>query len=96
MWALGCIIYEMLTGEVLLQKYSFNQILKREVSFSEIKNKEAVTFIKKCLTVNFNNRLGSYDCKNFKEEAFKQKFMTMNGFNPETVKDQVPPLPDYE
>ena len=72
LWALGCIIYQMLTGDHPFKGASnyliFQQILKRNLTFPDNFPEDAKDLVDKLLQIKQNDRLGvgksSFNCLN--------------------------------
>ncbi len=80
LWAIGCILYQMLTGLPPFQSQSeyliFQKIQKLEYSFHEGFNEHAKHLIQRLLVIEPTERLGAKD-KVSKQEALNSKTITV-------------------
>lgn len=62
-WALGCIIFKLITGNVpftgTIGPQVYQKILKKELDFPEYLSKNVVSLMDSMLMINPNERLGS-------------------------------------
>lgn len=74
LWALGCILYQMLTGESPFndktQYLIFQNILNLKYNESKIKDKIALDLIKKLIVINPTDRLGTENIDDLKNHDF--------------------------
>lgn len=89
LWALGCIVYQMATGDVPFKGktdfQTFDIIMKREFKWPEGLDEDCKDLINKLLQVEPMKRLGAGrpDSGNSYEDLFKHKFF--DGINWETI-----------
>ncbi|XP_042231316.1 3-phosphoinositide-dependent protein kinase 1-like [Homarus americanus] len=69
LWALGCILYQMVSGlppfRSRSEYYIFQKILKLEYEFPEGFCEEAKDLVQKLLVVEADDRLGAQDCEGY-------------------------------
>jgi serine/threonine protein kinase len=65
LWALGCIIYQMLVGQspfyAKTKNEVFQNVIERKISFPHYMDKDAKDLIEKLLDLTPDNRLGMKD-----------------------------------
>ena len=71
LWALGCIIYQFLTGATPFQGRNqnevFQNILENKIVYPNYMDKDGVDLIKKLLDYNPENRLGYQNMQKLKD-----------------------------
>ena len=73
LWALGCIIFKMLTGEVPFSgTTTFQQILERKLHFPDYLSPQARDLIDKLLQLDPETRLGATVGSGYSESSFKE------------------------
>lgn len=94
LWALGCIIYQMLTGKPPFkgstQHLTFEKVLEGNVKFSEDFHPDAKDIISKLLIKDPEKRLGANGYKEIKKHPFFQ------GISWKTLDKMDPPPMDPE
>ena len=90
LWALGVIIYQMLTGNLLFkgktQDKTFELIQKGEFTMADDIPESAKSLIKQLLVLKPENRLGAFDLN----ELMKHEFF--DGINFDTIGQEEPPV----
>ncbi|XP_055847143.1 3-phosphoinositide-dependent protein kinase 1 isoform X2 [Episyrphus balteatus] len=93
LWALGCIIYQMISGLPPFRGSNefmiFKEILNCNLEFPEGFDKNAEDLVRKLLKLNPNERLGAHDKCGFYESIRSHPFF--DGVNFDTIREQTPP-----
>ncbi|KRT86494.1 phosphotransferase [Oryctes borbonicus] len=98
LWALGCILYQMLSGEAPFKAGSeyliFQKILKLEYEFPEGFNKTAKDLVEKLLVLVPNKRLGATDSRPYTSIRDHEFFLDLDfedlGPPPRMMKESTP------
>jgi 3-phosphoinositide dependent protein kinase-1 len=93
-WALGCILYQFLTGKFVVEANSQKDIRAGNIDYSQIEDSEAQAFVKSCLNPNPFERFGG-ETQNLVEEAKKDPFFSDLPFEFEKVQYSTPPVPKF-
>ena len=92
-WALGCILFQMLTGDVPFKAQhdyqTFQLILTRDITFPTEMDPHAKDLIDKLLQVDVSKRIG---CGQFRIDEIRGHAF-FNGFDFEKFKIKAVPLP---
>ncbi|XP_068142336.1 LOW QUALITY PROTEIN: 3-phosphoinositide-dependent protein kinase 1 [Drosophila tropicalis] len=93
LWALGCIIYQMISGLPPFRGSNdyviFKEILRCAVDFPQGFDKDAEDLVRKLLKIEPRERLGAQDEFGFYESIRSHPFF--NGINWQTLRQQTPP-----
>ena len=94
-WALGCILYELLCGKMLIEANSFKDIRTSNINFDNISSPYAKAFVKECLNINPFTRFGGVDGDLIEIAREHKFFQEEDGLNIDTVMDHAPPFPKF-
>lgn len=93
LWALGCIIYQMISGLPPFRAGSeyliFKKILKRELIFPDGFHKAAKDLVQRLLQIEPDQRLGAQDQNDLYESIRSHEFF--DGITWDDIRSQVPP-----
>lgn len=93
LWALGCIIYQMISGlppfRAATEYLIFQKVLKAEMSFPEGFDETAANLVEKLIQLEPSQRLGSHDRGDTYDSIRNHPFF--EGINWDALRQQTPP-----
>lgn len=93
LWALGCIVYQMISGLPPFRAGSeyliFQKILERELIFPDGFHKTAKDLVQRLIQIDPNKRLGAKDQNDLYESIRAHEFF--DGIDWATLREQIPP-----